>query len=203
MSVRCLVADDHPPVVDAVSRYLRGNGIDVVGTASNGVEAVEKIERMRPQIALVDVRMPGVAGVEVVRQVAARVPETAVIVYTGFADQALLQEALDGGARGLVLKEAPLADLIRAIETVARGDAYVDPVLGGMGATRNGTPELTARERDVLRLLAEGYSNEEIGKALFIAPDTVRTHVKKSCRKLGARTRTQAVATALRLSQIA
>lgn len=202
MSIRCLVADDHPPVLDAVSRYLTGSGIDVVGTASNGNEAIEKIERMRPQVALVDVRMPGLAGVEVVRQVAERAPGTAVIVYTGFADQALLQEALDGGARGIVLKEAPLADLIRAIETVARGDAYVDPVLGGMGTTRNGTPELTVREREVLRLLAEGYSNEEIGKVLFIAPDTVRTHVKKSCRKLGARTRTQAVATALRLSQI-
>ena len=203
MTIRCLVADDHPPVVDAVSRYLAASGLDVVATAANGDEAAAKIERLSPQVAVVDVRMPGLPGMAVVREAAVRSPGTAVIVYTGFADQALLHEAMDAGARGLVLKEAPLADLVRAIETVARGDAYVDPVLAGREASRPAAPELTQRERQVLRLLAEGCTNEEIGKTLFIAPETVRAHVKKSCRKLGAKTRTQAVAKALRLSAIA
>ena len=114
-----------------------------------------------------------------------------------------MRDALDAGARGFVLKEAPLADLARAIETAVRGGVYVDPIVAGLAARREETIELTARERDVLRLLAEGYSNEEIGAKLFLSPETIRTHVAKATRKLGARNRTQAVATALRLSVIA
>ena len=117
----------------------------------------------------------------------------------------MLSDALDVGVRGFVLKEAPLPDLLRAVDMVAAGDVYVDPLLAGILATAGVAtdhPLLTKREREVLRLLADGHSNEEIGKRLFLSPETIRTHVQKAMRKLEADTRTQAVAVALRQSLI-
>ena len=149
--------------------------------------------------------MPRLSGVEVAVRAAAVAPETAIVFYTAFGDRALLSEALDAGVRGFVLKEAPLADLIRALERVVAGEAYVDPVLAGVLVSArfaDRAPLLTQREREVLRLLADGLANEEIGKRLHISPETVRTHVRKAMAKLEADTRTQAVATALRQSII-
>jgi DNA-binding NarL/FixJ family response regulator len=149
--------------------------------------------------------MPDVRGTEVARHVARSTPDTAVVVYTAFGDRALLLEALDAGARGFVLKEAPLEELVRAVQVVAGGGSYVDPTLAGVlaGTSAEKVPTLTQREREVLRLLADGLSNEQIGKRLFISPETVRTHVRKAMDKLESDTRTQAVATALRRSLIA
>jgi DNA-binding NarL/FixJ family response regulator len=200
-AVTCLVADDHPAVLAAVAAYLVEGGIDVVGRARDGAEALEKIEERRPRVALVDVRMPRLGGIELTRRAQRSAPETAILLYTGYGDRALLTEALDAGVRGFVQKEAPLDDLVRAIRSVAAGGTYVDPVLAGtLAATSVGKqlPELTQRERDVLRLLADGLANEEIGKRLFISAETVRTHVRKAMDKLDADTRTQAVAKALR-----
>lgn len=205
-AITCIVADDHPAIVEAVCAVLAEHGVEVVGRARDGQEALAKIEARRPSVALVDLRMPRLTGIELTRRAAVSAPETAVILYTAYGDRALLTEALDAGARGFVLKEAPLADLVRAVEMVARGGAYVDPVLAGVFATASVTaklPALTQREREVLRLLADGLSNEEIGKRLFISPETVRTHVRKAMAKLEADTRTQAVAKALRQSLIA
>lgn len=206
MHARCLVADDHPAVLNAVCDYLTEEGIEIVARARNGRDALEKIESMRPAVAIVDLRMPELSGIDVAREAARSSPATAVVLYTGFSDQALLVEAVDAGARGFVLKEAPLTDLLRAIETVAGGGTYVDAVLAGTLASAHATGklvELTERERDVLRLLANGNTYEEIGSQLFIASETVRTHVKKAMRRLDANTRTQAVATALRQELIA
>jgi DNA-binding NarL/FixJ family response regulator len=200
-TLQCLVADDHPAVLEAVCLYLEDNGVTVVARAQTGTEALEKIEARRPPVALLDVRMPEMGGIEIARQVTRRFPETAVILYTGYGDRAQLTEALDAGARGFVLKEAPLDDLLRAVRVVAGGGTYVDPVLAGVlasAAVTDKLPALTQREREVLRLLADGLSNEEIGKQLFISPETVRTHVRKAMEKLDADTRTQAVARALR-----
>ena len=204
-AVSCLIADDHPAVLEAVAGYLEHAGVRVAGRARDGEEALAKIESLRPEIALLDLRMPKLDGLEVARRVARSHPETAVILYTGYGDRAHLTEALDAGARGFVLKEAPMEDLVRALETVARGDVYVDPVLAGVLAAAGvggELPTLTQRERDVLRLLAQGLSNEEIGKQLFISAETVRTHVRKAMGKLEADTRTQAVAKAIRQSLI-
>ena len=201
-----LVADDHPAVVEAVADVLTEHGIDVVGRARDGDDAVEQIELRKPTVAILDLRMPGQSGIEVARQLARSQSDTAVILYTAFGDRALLTEALDAGARGFVLKEAPLAEVVRAVELVASGRTYVDPVLAGVLSSSAATERmtnLTQRERDVLRLLADGMSNEEIGRNLFISPETVRTHVRKAMAKLDADTRTQAVATALRQSLIA
>ena len=205
-AITCLVADDHPAVVEAVADVLEQNGIDVVGRARDGEEALTKLEATRPRVALLDLRMPGLSGIEVAQRIARSSPETAVILYTAFGDRALLTEALDAGARGFVLKEAPLSEVVRAVELVAGGKTYVDPVLAGVlasGAATDRMATLTERERQVLRLLADGQTNEEIGRALFISPETVRTHVRKAMTKLDADTRTQAVATALRQSLIA
>jgi DNA-binding NarL/FixJ family response regulator len=201
-----LVADDHPAVVEAVADVLSEHGIEVAGRARDGDDALEQIELRKPTVAILDLRMPGQSGIEVARHVARSAPDTAVILYTAFGDRALLTEALDAGARGFVLKEAPLAEVVRAVELVASGRTYVDPVLAGVLSSSAATDKrlnLTQRERDVLRLLADGMTNEEIGKNLFISPETVRTHVRKAMAKLDADTRTQAVATALRQSLIA
>ena len=204
-SITCVVADDHPAMLTAVADILGRSGFDVVGQARDGAEALALIEEHRPRIALVDVRMPRLTGIEVATRAATSSPETAIVFYTAFGDRALLSEALDVGARGFVLKEAPLSDLVRAVERVAAGEAYVDPVLAGVlvsSQLRDRLPALTQREREVLRLLADGLANEEIGKRLHISPETVRTHVRKAMAKLEADTRTQAVATALRQSII-
>ncbi|HVM69339.1 MAG TPA: response regulator transcription factor [Gaiellaceae bacterium] len=195
----CVVADDHPPVLESVSRYLDAHGFRVVGQARDGEEAVALIEAQRPELALLDLRMPALGGTAVVRRVARTTPQCAAVVYSGFADGALLTESLDAGARGFVLKDAPLEALVRALDTVRHGGTYIDPALADVvirGA--NGGVSLTPRERDVLRLLADGHSNETIGKALFISPDTARTQIGIAMAKLGASTRTQAVAIALR-----
>jgi DNA-binding NarL/FixJ family response regulator len=203
--ITCVVADDHPAMLAAVADVLASNGIEVVGRASDGAEALAEIDATKPRVAVVDVRMPRLSGIDLAKQAAVSSPDTSIVFYTAYGDRALLSEALDVGARGFVLKEAPLADLCRAVERVAAGEAYVDPVLAGVLVSSHATdklPSLTQREREVLRLLADGLSNDEIGKRLFISPETVRTHVRKAMTKLEADTRTQAVATALRQSLI-
>jgi DNA-binding NarL/FixJ family response regulator len=204
--LRCLVADDHPAVLNAIADYLGEAGIEVVARARNGQDALDQIESIQPSVAVVDLRMPGLSGIEVARRAGGVSPATGVILYTGAGDQGLLIEAVDAGARGFVLKEAPLTDLVRAVETVAAGGTYVDAVLAGTLASGHATGrlvELTERERAVLRLLADGMKYEEIGKELFISPETVRAHVQKAMSRLDANTRTQAVATALRKALIA
>jgi DNA-binding NarL/FixJ family response regulator len=205
-SITCIVADDHPAMVEAVADVLGEYGVTIVGRARDGEEALAKIETRKPNVALVDVRMPRLSGIDLARRAATVAPETAIVLYTAYGDRALLTEALDAGVRGFVLKEAPLVDLARAVKLVYDGGTYVDPVLAGYLAqshVASAFPTLTQREREVLRLLADGHSNEEIGKRLFISPETVRTHVRKAMGKLDADTRTQAVATALRQSLIA
>jgi len=203
--VTCLVADDHPAMLAAMGDILERSGVEVVARCSDGEDAIARIETLRPNVALVDVQMPRLSGIQVAARASQSTPETAVALYTAFGDRALLSEALDAGARGFVLKEAPLGDLVRAVEHVAAGETYVDPVLAGVLVSSQlaaKLPQLTQREREVLRLLADGLANEEIGKRLFISAETVRTHVRKAMAKLDADTRTQAVATALRQSLI-
>ncbi|MFN0156406.1 MAG: response regulator [Gaiella sp.] len=203
--IRCLIADDHPAILAAAGDAFERAGLDVVARARGGREAMAEIEKHKPDVAVVDDLMPDVRGTEVARAAAKSSPATAVLVYTAFSQRALLIEALDAGARGFVLKDGPLEELVRAIRVVAQGGTYVDPTLAATLASSSAdrVPSLTPRERQVLRLLADGMRNEQIGKELFISPDTVRTHIRKAMDKLQADTRTQAVATALRQSLIA
>jgi DNA-binding NarL/FixJ family response regulator len=205
VSVTCVIADDHPPVLQFLSRYLSNNGITVTASTRDGAEALRKIEQTRPSVAVLDARMPRLSGLEVLRALAGAQSATRVILYTGYGDDALLSDALDAGVGGVIDKEAPLDDLVRAIRIVAGGGTYLDPTAAAAliaQRRRNRNRELTRRERDVLRLLSEGNSNAQIGAALSISPQTVRTHVQKAMEKLGASTRVQAVAMALRESLI-
>ena len=207
VAITCVLADDHPPILDAVARFLGASGIEVVATARDGDAALAAVAVHSPTVCVADVRMPRIDGLELARRVGR---ETPVLLYSGAADAALVSDALDAGARGFALKDAPLEDIVRAIATVARGDIYVDPVLAAaLAATRRpaaGAGErkpLSRREREVLRMLAEGGSYTEIGGALYLSPDTVRAHAQRAMTKLGARTRTQAVAVAMRDALIA
>jgi DNA-binding NarL/FixJ family response regulator len=204
--VSCVVADDHPALVEAVALLLGLEGIDVVARASDGTAALEAIETLRPTVAILDLVMPGLGGIEVARAASRSTPGTATILFTGHRESELLVEALDAGARGFILKETPLTELVRAVKLVAAGGTYVDPLLGPtlVRAGANGpTTELSPREREILRHLADGQTNDEIARALFLSPDTVRTYLRRAMSKLEADTRTHAVAIALRESLIA
>ena len=196
---RCLVADDHPALLAAVTSYLAENGFEIVGPVSDGRRAVALAAEAKPELALIDYRMPRVSGTELVLQIKEASPETVIAVYTADGDQAMARDVMEAGAVAVVLKESPLADLVRALEAALAGGSYLDPAL-----QRDGAPsgKLTERELDVLRLLAEGLQHEEIGRRLGISSETVRTHLRKASDRLGATTRTQAVATALRLGLI-
>jgi DNA-binding NarL/FixJ family response regulator len=163
------------------------------------------IEERRPDVAVLDIRMPHFGGIEILRRLDASGVAPPVILYTGHPERGLLLEALDVGARGFLLKESPLADLMRAIRIVAAGGTYIDPVLAGVlagpGATER-LPALTTRQREILRMLADGMRNEQIAHVLSISPLTVKTHVKNAMQRLEADTRTEAVASALRQSLI-
>jgi DNA-binding NarL/FixJ family response regulator len=147
--------------------------------------------------------MPRGGGAEVVRRLKAVSPSTEVAVYTAEADEALVDAALTAGASAVVLKEAPLADLVRALRSILDGRPYLDAALtaASLQPTRAGGP-LTPRETDVLRLLAEGLSHEAVGQRLDISAETARTHLRKASDRLGAATRTEAVARAIRLGLI-
>ncbi|MBA3842321.1 MAG: response regulator transcription factor [Actinobacteria bacterium] len=197
---RCLLADDHPALTVAISAYLSENGFEVVGPVPDGRRAVLLAAECRPELALIDYRMPRMSGVDLIHAIHEVSPVTKIAVYTAEADEQLATEVLAAGAVALVLKEAPLADLVRALESALAGGSYLDPALARDDAPNR---KLTQRELDVLGLLAEGLPHEEIGRRLGISSETVRTHLRKASDRLGAATRTQAVATALRLGLIA
>jgi DNA-binding NarL/FixJ family response regulator len=199
--VSCLVADDHPALTSAVTAFLAEHGYDIVGPASNGSRAVALAAERQPDVALLDLRMPRLGGRELIEAVVAASPATRIAVYTADADHRVASDVLAAGAVAIVLKEAPLADLVRALDYARAGRAYVDPALVRTPAFAGAG--LTERELEVLSLVAEGIQHEEIGALLGISGETVRTHVRKACDRLGASTRTQAVATALRLGLIA
>ncbi len=198
VATTCVLADAQPAVLEALTRLLKARGVNIVATASDGIAALDAIRVHEPQVAIVDMKIDRLSGIEVARSVDA---ETAVILYMSYRDRMSLHDALDAGARGLVLKEAPLDDLASAVRTVLSGRVYLDPLLAGV-VTAQQFKALTPRERSVIRLLADGQGSDAIGSALSISPDTVRTHVRHAMRKLGVETRTQAVAEALRRSLI-
>lgn len=199
-AVRCLVADDHPALVAAVSDYLETHGFEVVGQARDGLEAVAGVQKTKPDVALVDYRMPHLEGPELLARLKEHAPEMLIAVYTADSDQRIVGAVFEAGAHALILKDAPLGDLVSALKVIGTGQRYVDPALAraALGAF-SGKPALTPREAEVLAHVADGLSQEEIGQRLSISPETVRTHVRKACERLNARTRTHAVATALRL----
>jgi DNA-binding NarL/FixJ family response regulator len=196
---RCLIADDHPALTSAVSAYLAESGFEIVGPAVDGRGAVALVAAEKPELGLVDYRMPRLSGPELVRAIKEASPDTRIAIYTADGDADIAEAVFEAGASALILKAAPLTDLVRALQALLNGKSYLDP---GLHRLTQPSSRLTERELDVLRLLAEGFPHEEIGKTLGISSETVRTHLRKASDRLGASTRTQAVATALRMGLI-
>jgi DNA-binding NarL/FixJ family response regulator len=197
--MRCFVADDQPALVAAVSDFLESNGYEVVGRAHDGLAAVAGVRETMPDLAVVAYRMPYLEGAELLLQLRESAPEMLIAVYTADSDQSIVRVVFDAGAHALILKHAPLSDLVSALEAICSGRRYIDPALARVELGASAKPALTPRESEVLAHVADGFSHDEIGQRLSISPETVRTHVRKACERLNARTRTHAVATALRL----
>jgi DNA-binding NarL/FixJ family response regulator len=198
--ITTLIVDDHEVVREGLRLSLsRAPHIRVIGEASDGHSAVELAERRKPDVVIMDVRMPGMDGLEATRLLAERAPESKVLIFTAYSERSLLGRGLESGAKGYILKEAPHQTLVRAIEKVAQGEGYVDPALMPAFLTgKDSSDMLTTREREILQLLADGMSNAEVAKQLFISQETVKSHVRHILTKLEADTRTHAVAIALR-----
>ena len=198
--ITCLIVDDHEVVREGLRLSLsRAPHIRVVGEAADGATAVSLAERRKPDVVIMDVRMPGMDGLEATKILTQTVPETAVLIFTAYSERSLLGRGLESGAKGYILKEAPHQTLVRAIEKVAQGDGYVDPALmPAFLAGKDQTDMLTTREREILQLLADGMSNADVAGRLFISQETVKSHVRHILTKLEADTRTHAVAIALR-----
>ncbi len=201
--ITCLIVDDHEVVREGLRLSLsRAPHIRVIGEASDGASAVSLAERRRPDVVIMDVRMPGMDGLQATKEISEKVPEVAVLIFTAYSERSLLGRGLESGAKGYILKEAPHATLLRAIEKVAAGDGYVDPALMPAFLTKDREDMLTGREREILQLLADGMSNADVAAKLFISQETVKSHVRHILAKLEADTRTHAVAIALRESII-
>ena len=202
--ITCLIVDDHEVVREGLRLSLsRSENIRVVGEAADGEAAVTLARRRKPNVVILDVRMPGMDGLAAAKEITSEIPETAVLMFTAFAERSLLTRGLESGAKGYILKEAPHETLVRAIERVAAGDTFIDPAL--MPAFLSGRERdemLTPREREILQLLADGMSNADVAQRLFISQETVKSHVRHILSKLEADTRTHAVAIALRTAII-
>ncbi len=206
--VRVLIVDDQALVRRGFRMILDAEpGVTVVGEAATGLEAVEESARLAPDVVLMDIRMPGLDGVEATRRITAAGPKPRVVVLTTFDLDEHVLESIRAGASGFLLKDVPPEDLVRAITVVAEGDALLAPsvtrrVLAQVAATpsprtaASALEALTERETEVLRLVARGLSNAEIAAELFLGETTVKTHVGRVLAKLGVRDRVQAVVAA-------
>jgi DNA-binding NarL/FixJ family response regulator len=194
--VTVLLADDHQLMRSGLATLIDGtDGLRVVGQASDGAEAVEAARREHPAVVLMDLSMPVMDGVEATRRIVADDPDAHVVVLTSFSDRARVGDALDAGAIGYLLKDCDPRDLVAAVRSAARGHAPLDPrVARVLLPTPSADPadRLSARERQVLRLLAQGMANKQIGRALGISERTVKVHVGHVFRQLGVGDRTSA-----------
>jgi DNA-binding NarL/FixJ family response regulator len=205
--INVVITDDHTLVRQGLRRYLdEADGIEVLGEAATGTEAVSLVGRARPDVAILDIRMPEMDGIQAARAITEAHRETKVIMLTAHDDRRLMVEAVRAGARGYVLKARDADHLVRSVRLVAEGNLVIDPDLVSVLAEelseageRDRRPDsLTDRELEILQLLAFGYTNRDIGERLYISPDTVKTHLEHVYQKLGASDRTAAVAEAFR-----
>ena len=205
--IRVLIADDQTLVRDGFRMILDAQeDIEVVGEAADGLEAVTEARRLRPEVVLMDVRMPGRDGLEATRALLAELPETHVLILTTFDLNEYVYEAMKAGASGFLLKDVPRSQLVEGVRTVAAGDALLAPAITrrvieqfvrrppvSVRSLPTSLGDLTVRELEVFRLVARGRSNPEIAAALFVTEATVKTHVAHALAKLNLRDRVQAV----------
>lgn len=218
--ISILIVDDHPVVRDGIRYMLRTSPeIRVVAEASTGLEALERVRVFHPRVVLMDIRMPDMDGLEATRRIKEQFPESCVVIMTMHDDEEYVVQAVQAGAAGYLLKDAPKAEVCRTIEAAAGGDTTIKASLlqRAMKSVRNGSEDqqrkalsgwasmaesLTPRESAVLRLVVDGKTNREIGETLFISEDTAKKHVQSLVAKLGASDRTTAAVTALRLGLV-
>jgi DNA-binding NarL/FixJ family response regulator len=204
MSIRVLIVDDQELVRTGLRMIVASEAdLQVVGEAGDGADAVEKARIARPDVVLMDIRMPGTDGIEATRRILDRADRARVLVLTTFRADEYVFDALAAGASGFLLKDGPADELLRAIRTVAAGESLLAPavttsviqrfVTRGRPSPHPGADELTERELEVWRLLARGLSNAEIAAQLILGDATIKTHVARVLQKLGLRDRTQAV----------
>jgi DNA-binding NarL/FixJ family response regulator len=203
-SVRLLLADDHPVVRAGLAGMLAAEpDLEIVGEAADGAEACALARELRPDVVLMDLRMPGVDGVSATAVISAELPETRVLVLTTYDTDADIVRAVEAGATGYLLKDTPRRQLADAVRAAARGETVLAPTAAATLLTRMRTPAapqavLTARETQVLALVGEGRTNADIGRELFISEATVKTHLIRVFTKLGVDDRTAAVTVAMR-----
>jgi DNA-binding NarL/FixJ family response regulator len=203
--IRVALADDHPIVLAGVKALLQGAPeITLVGEATTGQAALRMIEECRPDVAVIDISLPDLNGIELARRVAGSCPQVKLIALTVHEDRAYVQPLLQAGARGYLLKRSAAEDLIRAIRAVAGGGVYLDPAVadkalsdlsrrGEAGAAAGKNETLSPREEDVLRMTSQGISNKEIAARLSVSVKTVETYKARAAEKLGLRTRADIV----------
>ncbi len=200
--IRVLVADDHPIVRGGIVALLdAATDIEVVGQASNGTDAVTIALELEPDIVLMDLRMPGLDGDEATAQIRARTTGIRVIILTTYESDASILTAIEAGASGYLLKAAPQEEILEGIRSVARGDVALAPSIAAMLVNRVAKPavSLTPRETEVLALVAQGASNPDIARALFLGEATVKSHLLHVFEKLDVKDRTRAVTKAMEL----
>lgn len=208
MKQRIVVVDDHEVVRLGLRSLIEHHSqFEVVGEAANAKEALERVARLRPDIVLMDIRLPGTSGIEACEEITTQYPETRVVMLTSYAEDEMLFSAIRAGASGYVLKQIGGEDLIKAIEAVGRGEALLDPAVTQrvFQEVRRAVKEeeasafinLSQQERHVLLLVSEGKTNREIAKALFLGEGTVRNYVSSILSKLGVSNRAEAAAYAV------
>jgi DNA-binding NarL/FixJ family response regulator len=198
--LRVIVADDHPVVLAGIKALLQSAPeIDLVGEAMTGLVALDLIRSEHPDIAILDLTMPELSGLELAERVADEAPGVRVIALTVHEDRAYIQPMLQAGARGYLLKRSAAEDLVRAVRAVAAGGVYLDPTVADKAIAQASSPSapegetLSPRETDVMRFAAHGFSNKEIAGRLAVSVKTVETYKARACEKLGLRTRSQIV----------
>lgn len=206
--IKLLIADDHPPFREGLSKLLEEEpDMEVVAKPADGDEAVNLAKQLQPDVAILDVAMPKLNGIEAAKQIKAACPNTAILMISAYGYEPYLLASLQAGATGYLLKSSPLRELISAVRSVHSGQAVFDlkavgKVLDRLAVNQSGEvvsgQRLQSRELQVLRLTAKGISNKEIGKELKISDRTVQTHLIRIFRKLGVSSRTEAVLRALR-----
>ena len=209
--IRLLIVDDHEMVREGLKAILIGEqDFQIVGEAANADQALELVERLKPEIALVDIRLPGVNGIELCRMVNERYPATAVIILTTFTDENLVAQCIQAGARGFIVKDIERLDLKRSIRAVARGEAAIDTKVAAsvLAQLRRSAPQseptpspdrLSSQQLVILRLVAQGLSSREIATQLYLSENTVKGYVQEILHRLGVKNRTEAVMVAVKL----
>ncbi len=209
---RLLLADDHRMLRDSLRRSLEENGFDVVGEAADGAEAVRLAQALVPDVVLMDVSMPNLDGVEATRQISRVAPASQVVMLTMHADGDVMSRAIQAGAVGYLVKDCSIDDVVSAVRLAASGESVLSPQLAtsmladvkkvSKAGANGGSPVISAREEEVLQLVADGLSLPEVAASLFISVKTVKNHLASIYAKLDARDRTQAVLRAVRMGII-